>query len=237
MKNYAALLLLILVTLFFSACKKIKGDGPVVTETRAVGNFRSIRSDIDGDIHFTPSNHYSLEIRAQQNILEIIDSRIRNGELSIEFNDRRSIGRHERIDVYITAPAIDGFALSGSGNIYADRAISTSSLYLGISGSGSIDIPALTVTQLQASISGSGNIHVNEGQAATASYEIIGSGNIDCLDVVSGNARTNTSGSGSTRLHATESLDVRITGSGSVVYKGNPRITTHITGSGNVRPW
>jgi hypothetical protein len=52
--------------------------------------------------------------------------------------------------------------------------------------------------------------------------------------VAAKSAITNTSGSGTIKLNASETLDVTIAGSGSVFYCGTPIIKTNISGSGRV---
>lgn len=209
----------------------------MVTEDRTVGNFRSINSAIDGDIHFTRGNRYNVEIRAQQNIIDIIETRTSNNELKIRYTGNYNIGHHDRIDIYVTCPSPDGFLVAGSGNIDVAQPLNVSGMRLRVTGSGSINLNELIVTHVEASISGSGDINVNNGQSNTADYRIDGSGTIDLLNVIAKDVHTTTYGSGNTRVHATDDLDVSITGSGDVIYKGNPHVATHITGSGNVRRW
>lgn len=64
--------------------------------------------------------------------------------------------------------------------------------------------------------------------------EISGSGTMDMLYVVAKNVTTETAGSGTTKVHAENTLDTEISGSGNVYYKGNPSITKSISGSGKL---
>jgi carbon monoxide dehydrogenase subunit G len=226
-----------LSTLFFQSCKKIKGDGPVVSEHRSVNKFSSINSGIDGDIHFTPGNTYEVEVRAQQNIIDIIETKVSAGALKVSYTDHYNIGRHDRIDIYITCPSPESFTLSGAGNFDATLPLNVTDMRLRVSGSGSMNINNLTASSINAHISGSGDINVNSGSARTASYQVDGSGRMDLLEVMVNEVTTATRGSGDIRLHATDKLNVTITGSGNVIYKGNPAINTQIIGSGNIRRW
>lgn len=226
-----------MAALCFQSCKKIKGDGPVVSEFRNVKNFRAISSDIDGDVHFTPGNIYEVEIRAQQNIIDILETRVSGGELRLRYNGNYNIGRHDRIDIYITGPSPEGFTVAGSGNVDVIHPLQVTEMKLRITGSGSININDLTAEHINAQISGSGDINVNGGTARSAAYQVDGSGRMDLLDVPVKDVTTTTRGSGNIRLHAVDNLDVTIAGSGDVIYKGSPRINKTILGSGNVRRW
>ena len=232
-----AILLASFLTLAFASCKKINGDGPVVNETRAITGFRSIHSGISGDVYFTQDSVYGVEIRAQQNILDIIDTRVSNGELKIDFSHNHNVGRHDRIAIYVAAPDIDALTLSGSGTMTASRGIRTGNLSLRISGSGTMQLQDVTAGNVSCRISGSGDISIGAGKAQNEAVEISGSGSVDALNMEAADVTTQTTGSGTTRIFATDKLNVRISGSGNVIYKGHPQVTTSISGSGKLQPW
>ena len=219
------------------SCKKIKGDGPVVTETRTTSSFKGIYSSISGDIHYTTGTRHSVEVRAQQNILDIIETRVVGNELKIEFTGNHSIGKHDHIDVYITSPDANNFSITGSGGLDATGSMHPNDMRLRVTGSGSMTIDDLDADNITATVSGSGDIIVNNGNAINEDITITGSGSVDCLNVKARDVNTNTQGSGSMKVYATDFLDVRIMGSGSVTYKGNPSINNNITGSGKVSRW
>lgn len=234
-----AILFLSAAVLAFSiqSCRKIKGDGPVVTETRNVQGFTSINAGIDGMVYFTPGNEYKVEIHAQKNIIDAMDTRVSGGELKIEFDYRKHLGIHDRIDVYITAPNITGLTINGSGDLQVMQPFQPQNLNLKISGSGSINIPDLQTSYLYAKISGSGDMAVGNGTADNEKVDISGSGNVDLLNLAGRSAEIHTSGSGTTKVNVSESLDVHISGSGDVYYLGHPEITADISGSGKVKPY
>lgn len=229
------LLSAIAFTLFFSSCEKVKGDGPVITENRAITNFTAVANTVSGQLYYKQDNAYKVEIQAQQNILDVIRTEVVNNELVIKFKDGVSVGNHEPIVINISSPNITGLRLSGSGSISAIGPITATNIFFKISGSGNMSIPMLQATGvLDADISGSGNIGVISGTAVSEVLKISGSGNINVQGVAVNTAQTNTSGSGEIRLSAVQTLNVKITGSGSVYYKGNPAVTTNISGSGSV---
>ena len=219
------------------SCAKINGDGPVVTETRNVSGFTSINAGIAGTVYFTPGNDYKVEIHAQKNIIDAMNTRVSGGELKLEIDYRKHLGRHDRIEVYITAPDITGLTVSGSCDIKVMQLFQPQDLDLKISGSGAITIPDLQTSYLHAKISGSGDVIVNDGAADREKVEISGSGDVDLLNLLAHTSETHTSGSGTTKVNVSESLDVHVSGSGDVFYKGTPTVTASISGSGKVKPW
>jgi hypothetical protein len=234
MKKQCIILLLLAVVCIqmMSACRKVVGEGPVVTETRNPGNFSGIRMGICGNVYYTQGNFYKLEIKAQQNILDVIETPIINNDLVIRVRSNRSIRTNEDITINITTPAMSSLSLSGSGNINAIGTITSPDMWLSVSGSGDIHIPALVSSYIDAGISGSGSIVVFGGSATNEQLTISGSGSIDLLNVPVTTSSVKTSGSGTSKVNVSQNLDVNISGSGTVFYKGSPSIHSKISGSG-----
>ena len=232
-------LLMALLGLFiFSSCKKITGEGPVVTETRSVANFTGISFETAGKVNFTIGSEWHVELMAQRNVLDVLQTNVVNGVLHIDFKDNVRVRHYEEIICNITAPAANYFRLSGSGDINVHGPIAASSFTTTISGSGNIYIQNAEVNgNIKASVSGSGSISVLNGSAITEDIDISGSGNIDLASVPAQSASTHTSGSGDVKVNLSKNLDVHISGSGSVYYHGTPVISTHISGSGKVIPF
>jgi hypothetical protein len=223
----------------FSSCEKeiVIGEGPVVTETRAVNIFTGVSSGMPGKINFKVDPAYKVEIQAQQNILDVIRTQVVGGVLQIDFRHNVRVRRSEDIIVNITAPSADYFNISGVGDINVTGNLITNRLGLDISGAANITVEKATVAdKIDSRISGSGNINVQSGSAKREELRISGSGSMDLSNVPAERAETHISGSGDMKVNLSQSLDAHISGSGSVYYKGNPQISTHISGSGNVRP-
>jgi hypothetical protein len=218
----------------FSSCEKINGEGDLRTETISTGNFTGLETQISGNVYYTQGPDYKVELTAQQNILNVMETPIINNKLVVRFRNNVRVKSHEQITVRITAPSIFSISSSGSRNVTVLSPLTANNLSFNLSGSGDISLPAITTSHLEATISGSGNIYIASGSAATTNFKISGSGNIDAQNVPSKSAITNTSGSGTIKLNASETLDVTISGSGSVFYLGNPVINTNISGSGRV---
>jgi hypothetical protein len=226
-------------TLFFLSCSKetLIGEGPVVTETRTAGNFTGISFSIPGEVHFKTDPVYKIEIQAQQNILNVLRTRVNGGVLEIDFPHDVRVRRHEDIVINLSGPTADFFRVSGSGDITVQGDIVTNKFYLEVSGSGNIQVQkAIVADKIDGRISGSGNITVSSGSAKNEELRISGSGNMNMADVPAEKAEKHISGSGDIRVNLSQSLTARISGSGSVYYRGNPSVSTNISGSGTVRP-
>lgn len=235
MKNSIGFLILIVCVFSYSSCEKVKGKGAIVNQVRNVTNFTGIALAIDATVYFSPDPTYYLEVRAQQNMLDVIETVIgSDNTMIIRYKNGIVVGKHEPITIFVAGPAIRLLTISGSGDILVDTPWLNQYMEATISGSGNINVFELEADELHVNISGSGNVQATTGTVNFQELKISGSGNIDLLGVESDTTMANISGSGSMMVWVNKLLDVSISGSGNVSYKGNPVVDTHISGSGSV---
>lgn len=238
MKNIVFILLAVFSVTLIASCEKVVGEGPVVTETRSVTGFKSVSVSIGGKVNYRIDPVYKVELQAQQNILDILQTNKVGDELVVKFQDGKRVKDNEDIIVTISAPFAESINLSGSGDFDLVNQLIATNLSLRVSGSGNLNVSQATLTdKLTATVSGSGNIIVANGAAKNESLKISGSGNINAGNVGAEKATTDISGSGNIHVNLSQNLDASISGSGSVYYRGNPVISTHISGSGKVQPF
>lgn len=236
MKKLFVLLTGLFLIALLPSCRKVSGDGPVVTEVRNISGFRDIKSEFSGDIYIIPGSSYGVQIEAQQNIIDVIETVLSDGMLTLRVKSNTVIRPDSRVRVYITSPDVRGLIVSGSGNMLVQQPLTTPDLYLKVNGSGNISLLSLNAGSLDANISGSGELNINGGTVAEESLDIGGSGSIDFSNLTATDATVKITGSGNARVQATGKLKVRISGSGSVYYRGTPTIDVSITGSGKLKP-
>ena len=220
--------------IIFTSCEKVTGEGVLVSEIRTTAAFDGVESEISGNVIYTQGNDYKVELTAQQNILNVMETPVLSKKLVVRFKNNVRVKSHEQITIKVTAPSISSIGLSGSGNISVLSPLTGGDLTFRLSGSGDMILPTVTCNYLETNISGSGSISIAGGTATTENFKISGSGDVDARNVMAKTVSTNTSGSGTLRVAASEKLDVKISGSGSVYYWGTPIISTDISGSGRV---
>lgn len=226
------------------------GSGAITTESRTVSGFTRLIIDVPADVYLHRDSSFALEIKAQESLLEWIDTDVTGDLLEIR-NDRCFTNTKTiRIDIYL--PSIEGIEVVGSGDVYGmDAFASATSLVLEIRGSGSIDLEAgasevsvditgsgdatlnLDTDLLTSKITGSGDLFL-DGDATVHSIKVEGSGEVQAFDLITSETEIVISGSGDVEVYADSLLDVRIVGSGDVYYKGTPSLNVNISGSGEV---
>jgi hypothetical protein len=211
----------------------VRGSGPVVSEDRTTPSYHEISLNIPADVYIYQGTDEGITIEAQDNVLDVIDTRVRNNELDIKFENGVVVKHFEPIKVYITTADLSEIRISGSGNVYNETPIITPELNVRISGSGNVDLHGIDTHSLDAQISGSGKVYLS-GICDEQMLRISGSGDIYAFNLMSENADINISGSGKTEINVTNYLHGEISGSGNIYYKGHPDVESHISGSGGI---
>ncbi len=218
-----------------SSCRKVVGEGPVETEERALNNFSGLSVSISGKINFIQAPVYKVQIKAQRNILDVMETYKVGNELIIKFSNNVNVRAHSDITLNISAPSLESLNLSGSAKVTVAGVFSVPNFNAVVSGSGDLIMDSVKVTdKFSAGVSGSGSLKITGGLAKTTNAWVSGSGNVDFEAVKADTAIAKVSGSGSVSMFASQTLDATISGSGNVYYWGNPLVNTHISGSGKV---
>ncbi|MBK6994292.1 MAG: DUF2807 domain-containing protein [Lewinellaceae bacterium] len=209
----------------------IKGEGPVQTETRTATDFHAIELNISGNVDVTIGENYSVEVSAQQNLLPLLKTEVKDGTLRIFCNE--NMNSSEDIKIRVTAPAFDQFSLAGSGEIRVPNALRAEKMELNISGSGDVFCPQSDFGVLNISIVGSGDIELG-GKANDMKADISGSGEIRAKGLTTNTLKVNITGSGTVTADVSMDLVANISGSGDVFYSGSPKVESNVIGSGSV---
>jgi hypothetical protein len=258
MRTPSVLILCVLSLAALTSCDRIAGHGPFTTETRDTGPFTGVVSEIPGSVELYPGSATGVEVYAQRNIQDVMETRVTDGVLHLYFRRNVHLASHTRIRVVIHLPRLTLVALqgsgavkvkgtlsadaaelsvAGSGTLYADSVIITGALGLSISGSGSIQAGYLDAAKGKFSVGGSGSIVADAGEVDDLHVDLSGSGDVDLGPLRITDAEVHGSGSGDTRLGETTTLVAYISGSGNVYYRGTPAVTAHVSGSGKVKSW
>ncbi|MBN9483969.1 MAG: hypothetical protein BGO70_10210 [Bacteroidetes bacterium 43-93] len=209
---------LAIVTITSASCKKLrlKGEGPVVSETRYVSPFNQINADGDVDVDVYPSSENKVEVSGYHNLVPVYKTEVSGNTLKLHFQDGYINVRNNNIhvSVYTTQPA--GVKINGSGNINVSSGFQPGSM--------------------SADVNGSGKISIANNHFGNMDLRVNGSGEIDASSCTGDYVTAKISGSGNIKITVGNSLDAHISGSGDIDYWGNPgTVNTDISGSGKIR--
>lgn len=214
----------------------VSGSGKLQSESRAVGSFRAIASRSSFDIVLRQGSTEAVEVRADDNLLPLIDTRVvdRSGVPTLEVNTKpgANFRTHSHITVTVDVVTLSAISTSGSGDIQGD-ALKTPALKIAVSGSGDVRLKQLSTDDFGVKISGSGDVTVS-GHAGNVTLVIAGSGDVDGAGLEADDVRVSIAGSGDASVNARKTLAVSIAGSGDVSYVGDATVKSSIAGSGSV---
>lgn len=246
----------IILTLLTGSCISnlicIDGNGVKATDERSENNFTQVINTTDADIIFKSGEEYSITVEADENLINYYHTSVSGNALTIEIKDATCVRGIIAPVIRITAPGINGFTLSGSGNMIGDM-LSGSSVKIINSGSGNIFIDYIMANSISSKVTGSGDITVYDSDSDEVSITISGAGDMtingesemghftssgsghnysgglilaDCNAIISG--------SGDIYTSVNEELHATLSGSGNLYYSGSPQVYQSVTGSGRI---
>lgn len=208
------------------------GSGKSVTETRDVSDFHAVNFAFLGDLEITQGDEEALTITGDDNIVELIRTRVVDGVLHID-GGAANIGRTVvPLRYMLTVKNLDGISLSGLGNVRMTK-LANDEVTLALSGAGALTVDALTADTLSVNLSGVGSANLG-GAARRQVVNLSGAGSYYAGDLRTQTATVTIAGLGNAEIWAVETLNAEISGAGNIAYKGRPQVTPRISGLGRV---
>jgi hypothetical protein len=216
MKLKLWIVLLVVITVSFAGCKLgrgIAGSGNRKTEKRELKSFNAIDTSGGYEINITCQKPASFEIEADDNILPLIKTEVRDGVLFVT-NDK-DYHSSKSPALRITMPELNSFSSSGASEVKIADA-----------NSGDLKLASTGADSIEAA-----------GKAKSVTISTTGAGNVDTSKLTTEKAKVEISGAANVDVYASEQLDVTVSGVGSVTYRGNPKVVNkNVSGVGSVNP-
>ncbi len=201
-----------------------------------VGTFDSISAAGPHNVIVTVGGAPSVRAVGPADLLNRMEVVVEDGDLAIrprrEYRNNFRWGNQPRSTFYVTAPALKGAAVAGSGDMKVDR-VQGDRFSGSVAGSGNLNVASLRVSRASFSIAGSGDVSA-QGSAGDLDLSVAGSGDLRLREVAARRGSVSIAGSGNVDLNASESVKVSIIGSGDVSVAGTARCTVSKMGSGRV---
>ncbi|AFY44093.1 hypothetical protein Nos7107_3524 [Nostoc sp. PCC 7107] len=201
----------------FAACSLnlggLRGSGIVKTESREVAGFSSISFKSVGRVRVQQTGKESLTISAEDNILPLLDSRVKDHILYLGIVNDSSFAPTKPIEFVLQVKSLKSLHIDGVGSIEA-KGIQGKQLSVSLDGVGSMTIAGSTDV-LDLSLSGVGSFKGEEFKTKQATVRH--------------------SGVGSAVVNVSDRLDATVSGVGSVEYIGSPQVRESVKGVGSVK--
>jgi Putative auto-transporter adhesin, head GIN domain len=212
----ASLLALPVAALMLAGCDEHESDaGPVLRETREVGEFDSIDMEGAARIEISVGSPESLTIEAREDVAKRVKVEVRGDTLHIKSKPKDwfiSNGR-PRVTLRITVPRLESLQLEGGNDVRLT----------GFDGG-------------ESRIRAQGAAHIKaKGRLDELTVHMAGAGHADLSDLIADEAKITVDGVGSVYVHPKETLDATMNGVGAILYTGSPReVNTHMNGLGTI---
>lgn len=247
MKRLFSLEGLVILGLFiFSACfnfegRGVDGNGNVKEEDRAVEAFTRIKvgQSIDANITIDPNASPSLTLQADENLLALIVTEVRNDELIISLkenvNQRKALTANiivselAAIDASSSANAVvktpftaDEFSCDASSGADIKLATVTANYFSGTASSGAdLVIQELTTQTLKLATSSNSDIELQKGSATNSTLTASSSGDIDASNFATQTCNAIASSGADIATQVTTQLTATASSGGLVKYSGS----------------
>ena len=216
MMRKTLVLLVVACGLVLPACKftrGIAGSGVRKTEKRELKSFNAIDTAGAYEIDVTCQKPASFEIEADDNILPLIKTEVRDGILFVG-NDQ-PYHSSKPVTLRITLPDLNSVSSHGAGQLKIADANSS---------------------DLKIESTGAASVHAT-GRAKSVTISSTGAGEIDTSKLQAQSVKVDATGAASVDVYASDQLDVNVSGAVHVSYSGNPKVVNkHVSGIGSVGP-
>jgi hypothetical protein len=179
--------------------RPIEGLGNLKTETRPVDRFTAISLSVPADLEIEQTGQESLELTADDNLLSLYISEVRDGTLHLAEGKNLS-GKRPRFKV--TLSKLQKLAVSGAGLIKASN----------------LDGDSLSI-----SVSGGANGSI-AGRSNNLTISVSGTGSLNAADLQARRAKVVVRGIGDVTVNATKEIDASVIGIGTFSYVDQPNL-------------
>lgn len=198
------------------------GNGHLTKETREVGPYTTLNAKGPFQIRLVPGTDTEVSVEADNNIIGLIVTEVKNGELTIAPKEGELFksGGGNKIVVKVPADALTAIAFKGSGSITSKKTL-RNDLKLTLDGAGTMDLNVASGTT-EALLLGSGTMTL-WGSTGNFRCFVKGEGSVAARQLESAKVDVSITGTGSALVFSKSSIKGRISGSGNVAFTGNPQ--------------
>lgn len=235
MKNFIKLSLVLFLLIGTTSCMfdGVKGDGYVVSKSRKISDdFVRINASRGLDVYITKSKKISLEVEADENLHELIETQVKNGTLYITAS--KNIYSASAKKIHLSVNHINAIQVNSGAEVYSENTFSTDKLVINAS-SGAHARMDLKVDELTCESSSGSEIRVT-GETNFLNASSSSGSDIDAYELKAKNCKAEASSGSDIHVHVTESFEGSASSGADIQYKGSPEeVNKNDNSGGKVR--
>ncbi len=238
MKSIKTLLLLVLVATISSCQFDVNlnhenGNGNVTKEERTVNQeFDKVRGSSGIDVYLTEGSENKIVVEADENLLEIIETNISNGKLTIKAN--KNIGRSKAKKVHVTYKSLSSIEASSGADVIGKSVVKSETLTLESSSGADLEVEVFA-KELYADTSSGADIQVS-GKASNIYANASSGSEVNAKNLTTLTCNAKASSGADIVVTVKDRINAKASSGGDVRYYGDPVSVTKKGGkSGNIR--
>lgn len=226
------LLIVTATILLLVSCRHTTGSGNIITETRNTESFDAISVGGSFDVEVKMGDTRSVQVEADDNIMEYIQTRVSGNTLKISTENLHSYS-NVHMKVYVTVTELKAISASASAEVKGENVLRNNEKLVFKASSSSIIKAEVDAPEIVTDANSSATIEIR-GRTKTHTSEVSSSAEIKAFNLLSENTTATASSSGSMEVHASVSLNAKASSSGDIEYKGGATVSKSENSSGSV---
>ena len=234
-RNISVVIVFILA-LFFSSCvfigPTIKGNGKVVDEQRTVDKFDKIKVSRAMNVYISQGDEQKVVVKADENILEVISTKVENGVLKITTTERIKSAKSKK--VYVHVSELGNIIATAGSNVFSETEIRNDILDLTCSAGSNMRLE-IFADKVSASASAGANLFL-KGKAKKGDLSASAGANIKAGELLIFDCNAKASSGANVWVEVSDTFSGKASSGANVFFSGDTKtINVSSSSGGNVK--
>lgn len=210
-----------------------KGNGVVTQDTREITEEFTVVSASEGlDVYVTQADEFGIEVEADENIINLIGTDIKNGKLRVHAIE--NIGRATK-KVHVSLPDITALESSSGADLIVKNIIETDKITLDASSGSDLQVE-LTADEVDADASSGADIKLS-GETNILYANASSGSDIKAKNLLAKKCDANASSGADITVNVSESLTADASSGADISYTGEATVQKKKSASGSVHKY
>ena len=240
MTTLARMAIAALLALFTSSCafdisfgEGKRGNGQVVEENRKITDeFTAVYASEGLDVFVTQGDGFSINVEADENIIDLIGTDIRDGRLKVHAIE--NIGRATK-NVYVTLPEISALETSSGADLIVQNTVKANKIELEASSGSDLEVE-VDANEVVAETSSGADIKVS-GRTDVLYADASSGSDIKARGLVANRCTADASSGADISVNVSESLTADASSGADISYTGDASVQKRKSVSGSVHKY
>ncbi len=198
----------------------LKGNGNVIGDERNVADFNRIKVSEGLTVVFTQADNYSVEVVADENLIEKIATEVHGDVLKVYVEGRKGIRRAKSKKILVSAPYLKGVSASSGADFIAKNIVDGDEINISVSSGADVKMK-VDYNKLSCSVSSGADAYLS-GNAGSTKLSSSSGADINAKGLMAGNVNASASSGAGISVSVSNSIYASASSGGDIDYYGNP---------------